>query len=174
MGDIARQQYLPESQTGIGTNQFNSMPMPERFWAYTEKHGDCLLWKGATNANGYGAFYFKKKIVTASRVAFELTNGPIPTGLFVCHKCDTPLCVNPDHLFLGTHEDNMIDRDKKNPMGGIVTTSKGEGNVKAKLSAHNVFEIRRSILGSRALARQYGVDRTTIQRIRSKKIWSHI
>lgn len=166
--------WLEERRKGIGANQFNSLPMPERFWAYTEKRGDCLVWTGAVNKNGYGCIRINGKSITASRKAFELSKGKIPNGLFILHRCDNPLCVNPEHLFAGTHRDNMHDRDSKGRMGGVAISSKGEGNVKAKLTAVDVLTIRSSAEGSRKLGKQYGVDRVTIQGIRRRSIWRHI
>jgi hypothetical protein len=166
--------WLEERRKGIGANQFNSLPMPERFWAYTEKKGDCIIWTGAVNGNGYGCLRLNGKAITASRKAFELYNGKIPDGLFILHRCDNPLCVNPEHLFAGTHQDNMRDRDIKGRVGGIAISSVGEGNVKAKLTEQDVLAIRSSTEGSRALGKKYGVHRVTIQGIRRKKIWRHI
>lgn len=171
---MSKAEWLEERRKGIGANQFNAIPMPQRFWAYTEKQGECLIWKGAANKNGYGCIRLDGQCITASRKAYELANGEIPHGLFVLHHCDNPLCVNPDHLFIGTHQDNMHDRNEKGRLGGIAVTSKGEGNTKAKLTAQDVLSIRASLEGSRKLGKQYGVNRVTIQRIRSKSIWRHI
>lgn len=79
------------------------------FWAQVHKSGDCWEWKGKRYPSGYGRhskFY-------AHRVAYELVHGPIPAGMFVCHRCDNPPCCNPAHLFLGTPEDNAKDRERK-------------------------------------------------------------
>lgn len=105
-------EILLERRRGIGANQFNALPMPERFWTYTERAANgCLIWIGAKNKNGYGSFAINGKTETASRVAYLLSKGEIPKNLFVLHRCDNPLCVEPCHLFLGTHQDNMKDRD---------------------------------------------------------------
>jgi HNH endonuclease len=83
------------------------------FWKRTWRMGECLLWTGTINSNGYGVFRYEDKTQGAHRVAWLFTHGPIPEGMSVCHRCDTPLCVNPDHLFLGTHQDNMADKIAK-------------------------------------------------------------
>lgn len=89
-----------------------------RFWARVDVRGaeQCWPWTGRTR-NGYGAFDIGEETVIASRVAVELTRGPIPAGLLVCHRCDNPPCCNPDHLFVGSYSDNMADAIKKGRMG---------------------------------------------------------
>lgn len=91
----------------------HGLPPAVRFWAKVEKTDDCWLWRGSVGSNGYGQLRVGARMVTASRLAWELTNGPIPDGLWVLHRCDTPLCVRPEHLFLGTHLDNMHDMRHK-------------------------------------------------------------
>ena len=93
----------------------------ERFWNKTEQAGDCLLWTAAKNSDGYGIFSFDKKVEGAHRVSWILSNGEIPDGLSVLHKCDVRACVNPEHLFLGTQDDNMKDAARK---GRIVRSEK--------------------------------------------------
>jgi hypothetical protein len=88
--------------------------MEKRFWKHIspEPNTGCWLWTGTANMRGYGygSFTINKKSVNSHRVSFELFRGPIPIGMHVCHKCDVPLCVNPEHLFLGTRSDNQRDR----------------------------------------------------------------
>lgn len=88
--------------------------LEERFWEKVDKTGDCWEWTGFKNRQGYGQFQVSTKNgQPAHRVSFELANGKIPDGMHVCHKCDNPPCVRPDHLFLGTPSDNMKDMVKK-------------------------------------------------------------
>jgi hypothetical protein len=90
--------------------------LSERLWAKVDKSEGCWLWQGATAGEdnyGYILGEDSKTLIRAHRAAWLVTFGPIPDGLFVLHKCDTPLCVCPDHLFLGTHLENMADRDAK-------------------------------------------------------------
>ena len=123
----------------------------------------CWLWlagKCGPSNNPYGRFQFKKKSVRAHRASYELFIKRIPKGQLVLHSCDVPLCVNPEHLFLGTHSENMRDRDRK---------GRGPG----KFEAHQVMEIRhRYTQGERncaALARNYGCTRGTMRDIITSK-----
>ena len=104
------------------------------------------------------------------RLVWEECFGPIPEGMFVCHKCDNPPCVNPEHLFLGTAKDNVVDMDKK----GRRANRKGELHPLAKLTEDQVKEIRDSTESGAALARRFGVHKATIYDIRHKRKWRHL
>lgn len=89
-------------------------PAEVRFWRRVDKTDDCWLWTGGSNGLGYGVFGIATgQTMGAHRYSWQIVFGPIPDGMFVCHQCDTPACVRPDHLFLGTHEDNMVDMVSK-------------------------------------------------------------
>jgi len=133
-----------------------------------EPNSGCWLWDGGGKDDGYSQIKIKQKAVYVHRFAYERECGPIPSGMLVCHSCDVRCCVNPDHLFLGTHADNHADMDRKGRQskGGKVHT--------AKLLPEQVWEIRRSTKSSRALAREYGVGQRSILDILQQKSWKHL
>jgi hypothetical protein len=98
---------------------------------------------------------------------YEHIHGSIPDGMNICHKCDNPTCINPDHLFLGTRQENMRDRDRK----GRGRTPKHENHPKAKLNWRLVNEIRASDLPNALLAKQFDVSKSTIIRVKTHKFW---
>lgn len=86
----------------------------QAFWRKTRPDGDCIIWTGSIQGNGYGRVSNGTKVATtAHRFAYEITYGPVPDGMFVLHRCDRPSCVNPEHLFVGSHMDNMADMRAK-------------------------------------------------------------
>lgn len=135
------QKYLPEPNTG------------------------CWLWTAGWDRYGYGMLAGNVK---AHRRSYELHVGEIPAGLCVCHKCDTPACVNPDHLFLGSNRDNVADMRAK---GRAI---QGEAVHKAKLTEANVREILASLLPCHELASLYGVSDTAISYIKLGKTWRSV
>ncbi len=128
-----------------------------------EPNSGCRLWEGEIRGRmGYGFVRYDGRPQRAHRVAYQLACGPIPDGMFVCHKCDVPSCVNPDHLFLGTPADNMRDMAAK----GRNVTMDGATNGLARLtreSARAIFVDRRL---RREIAREYGITKTSVTEIR--------
>jgi hypothetical protein len=118
----------------------------------------CWWWIGATGSDGYGQIWNGHYMGRANRKAYELYKDPIPEGLCVCHTCDNPGCVNPDHLFLGTHAENMLDMAKK---GRTAKTFK-------HLSSMQKREIQLSNLSAPLLAKKYKCARKTIYYTKSK------
>lgn len=108
----------------------------KRFWEKVDKSGACWIWTGCINTAGYGHVVINKKIRLAHRVAFEMCIGPA-CNLCVRHKCDNPACVNPEHLLLGTHADNVADRVSRN------RSAFGTKHGLCKLSIDEVNELRR-------------------------------
>lgn len=90
-------------------------PIKDRLFELStpEPNSGCWLWSGRANRRGYGVLYVRGKNLFAHRVSYEEHRGPIPPGLLVCHKCDNPPCINPDHLFVGTQSDNLTDMHRK-------------------------------------------------------------
>jgi len=141
----------------------------ERFHKkYEINKSGCWLWTGGTRANSKGVLYPRhwtneSKSIGAHRFSFELVHGAIPQGMYVCHKCDTPLCVNPDHLFLGSHQDNMRDMVvKKRSFVGRGEDKKG----RAKLTNQQADQIRKMEISQSKIAALFGVSQTTIGRIK--------
>lgn len=151
------------------------------------KNDGCWKWPRAVDSKGRGRIWVNGKITLAHRAVWEAKNGPIPKGKLLCHHCDNAGCVNPKHMYVGTHADNMRDlRVRKrhwsnnNPdkaaangarLGKSNTWVKGENNATAKLTRKKALEIRKSSLSGRKLAKIYGVAASTIDRIKTGKLW---
>ena len=173
-----------------------------RFWAKVNKDGPmmphmetpCWAWTAYIGLHGYGNFKIRQKFFKAHRASWMIHNGGIPHngsyhGICVCHRCDNRACVNPDHLFLGTQTDNILDMQSKGrgvQLCGDKHVSRlhpellprGESHGRAKLTALQVGEIR-AIYASggfaqRKLAAKFGVATTLISSIILRKIWRHI
>lgn len=164
-----------------------------RFWSKVEKNDGCWIWLGARDSAGYGVFQIDRRARKAHRVAYELTYGTIPTGLFVCHTCDNPQCVRPDHLWLGTNTENSHDRDRKgrnNPPRGNAhhfhkhpelipwrggDYQRGERNTHAILTEQQVIEIRQRyrprVVTAQLLAAEYGVSKRAIYHVVHHTTW---
>ena len=145
--------YCSKPCTGLGRQIRNT----ETFYSKAVKNGECLEWTNAINKSGYGVQRYKGKTMLAHRVSYMIAYGSLK-GLQVLHTCDNPLCVNPDHLFLGYHQDNMDDMIFK-------------GRKSTKLSFDSVVEIRESNSKNKDLAIKYGVAERTIRYAKNKSNW---
>jgi hypothetical protein len=146
----------------------------QRFEAKVDRSGDCHLWIGSKNSDGYGNFYLDDKLEKAHRYAYRLANGDFDESLFVCHACDNPSCVNPDHLFLGDQTRNMQDMISK----GRQNSTAGSKNGRAKLDEDDVRQVRKihksGKMSTRELAHEFGMGQTAIAEIVANKTWRHV
>lgn len=134
----------------------------------------CWDWIGTKDSKGYGKIWVGEKLARSHRVAYTIHVGNIPDGLIVCHHCDNPGCVNPDHLFVGTNADNMKDKTCKGRARG---QGKGESHSLAKLTEDDIRSIRKekaSGVRQRVLARKYGVSEQHMSDICKGRYWSHV
>jgi hypothetical protein len=142
----------------------------DRFMAKVDKQADgCWIWTACGHKTGYGRFGLTSTNVEYShRAAWRLMRGPIPARTLVCHTCDVRLCVNPDHLFLGSHHDNMRDASNK---GRVVipraSYCSDQTHQPAKLTNAQALAIRQSQDSLRVLARRYGVSKSAVHRVRT-------
>jgi len=142
----------------------------DRFWSQVDKSGECWLWMGSRNANGYGMFQFQGRRERAHRVSFLFEYGDYPKP-YGCHTCDTPQCVRPDHIKAGTAYDNTRDRVVRNRQ------LRGEQVPTAKLTASDVLKIHELLdqgVIHKEIGKRFGVVATTISNIRTGKIWRHL
>lgn len=143
-----------------------------------EPNSGCWLWIANINQDGYGKIRNTDGTsIKAHRAAWELYKGPIPEhnsfhGMCVCHTCDNPCCVNPDHLFLATHQENVRDMVKKGRAAKIGLT--GEANHNSKLTNPEILAIRSDKRSQYKIAGDYGVSQGLISMIKSRKSWGTI
>lgn len=149
-------------------------PIDARFHSLydIEQNSGCWVWNYTRTSNNYGLLTINGEQVPAHRFAYQWFIGEISDGLFVCHSCDNPPCVNPSHLFLGTHSDNMRDASDKGRLknGG----REGAKNGRAKLTEDDVRAIRAASGTLHEIAEQFGVKHAIIGKIRTQKAWRHI
>jgi hypothetical protein len=136
-----------------------------RFLSYVDKTETCWLWNGGKGRKGYGKFSFRgNKTAVASRVSYELFHGPVEENMFVCHTCDVPLCVNPEHLWMGTHQENMMDMTQKGRQSSILTPK-------------IVYQIRKLFnegITNSELCEKFKKSSSQISNIIARRIWKHV
>jgi hypothetical protein len=149
----------------------------ERFWAKVSRSDSCWIWTAATRGPGYGAFRVgsardgTRRTVPAHRYMYELINGSVSSDLQVCHRCDNPPCVRPDHLFLGTNADNIADKVAKG------RAPCGMSSPNHRLTDADVIGIRRACEAGdcqRKVAARFGVCQRTVSRVVRRELWRHI
>jgi hypothetical protein len=140
------------------------------FWEKVDRTGSCWEWTATKDPGGYGRFAVRRKLHGAHRIAYELTYGPIPDGLLVCHRCDNRSCVNPAHLFLGTDQDNTDDCIAK----GRIAVGEQRGAKLTAVQVRLIRELAASGVAHRALGRQFGVASQTIDALIARRTWRHV
>jgi hypothetical protein len=150
--------YTPDELAQLG----------ERLWRRVRKSDGCWEWTGGVMGSGYGQLRQAGRSIGTHRLAYLLLVGSIPDGLCVCHTCDNPRCVRPDHLWLGTNRDNQLDARAKG------RSAIGERNSRALLTAEQADAIRVRVDAGEsptALSREFHVSRAAVQAIRSRRNW---
>lgn len=149
-------------------------PKPQPFWDRVDKTDSCWLWAGPKFWTGYGQVAVDGYPHLTHRRAWEMTHGPIPDGLCVCHHCDVRACVRPEHLFLGTHAENNLDMRTK----GRSRTVRGEEHPNTRLTEADVVGIlnlaREGSMTQRAIAHQYGLSYMAVSNIVNRRRWAHV
>jgi len=170
----------------IYNNRYKHLPIKDRLWGAAIRQGNCLIWRPDSKNKRYGIILYKRKKYSPHRLAYILTKGFIQPGLYVCHTCDNPRCIEISHLWLGTARDNARDGHKKGryPIGENHPThvhpevmKRGEDHPQAKLTKSKVIEIRKlSKIGinGKILAKQFNIWPSHISRIINRKNWRHI
>ena len=159
-----------EQNKGLGLHEV--VRDESHFWAKASvSESGCWEWNGSVTQSGYGLYAAMPGVVVrAHRLAYAIANGKFDESLFVCHRCDNPKCVNPDHLFLGTASDNMQDMIAK----GRENRLRGEDNPTSKLTSDDVVNIFFSDGKNIEIADKYNIAPSLVSLIRHKKVWSHV
>jgi len=154
--------------------------LPERYWSKVKKTDGCWEWQGARHQHGYGLYFMNRERgqQRAHRVSYEDALGPIPKGAYVCHRCDNPACVRPEHLWLGSQAENLADMRAKgrhfSPFKGQLQV--GSLNRYAKLTEDDVRAIRLMApqYTRKDIAAKYGLTVSNVQYVLTRKTWKHV
>lgn len=159
--------YVIEHRNG-NIKKYEKLSVHDVWESRIEKTESCWLWRGQIGTYGYGYISLNGKPTLAHRFVYEQLVGPIPQGLYLLHSCDTPACVNPDHLRCGTQKENIQDAVDR---GRI---EKGEDRYNAKLTETDIRAIRADGRPKAHIARDYGVTRALIRGIQAGRRWKHV
>lgn len=161
----------PEEKACVSTGFRKGESLDDMFERRTERVGDCMEWTGAIESYGYGIVHIDGIKKRAHRVSYTMRYGEFSDELLVCHTCDNRKCVNPEHLFLGTQQDNLSDMAAKG------RSTLGSRHPQSVLNESDVVEIRKLIkegTPSVEIARKYGVTRGPISAIKRGLTWKHV
>jgi hypothetical protein len=151
----------------------HSATAKERLTDYSKPtENGCINFTGSKNWFGHGEITYRGKKYRAHRLAYIEYIGPIPEGMVICHKCDNPSCINPNHLFAGTQADNLRDAINKKRMKA--PNPRGVKHGLAKLTDEKVIAIRKDQRTQRAIAADYGIHQTTVKNIKLNRTWKHV
>lgn len=166
-----RQRFCSSQCCGRTKTKLAAIARPERaalFAKWVDKSGDCWIWTGAKDKDGYGIFTYARKTYRANREALALDGRTVPAGWHACHKCDNPTCVRPDHLYPGSPLDNVADTISRGhkPVG--------EACGRSNLTEADICAIRASSETNSVLGARYGVAPSNISMIKTRKTWRHV
>lgn len=145
------------------------------FYKVTVEENNCCTWEAARQGRGYGHFWLNGHHMLAHRVSWVIHYGPIPEGMMVLHRCDNPGCVNPQHLFLGSQQENMLDMISKGRHSRIAP--RGEKSGSAKLKTTDVIKMRewrRDGIKLKFISTYFGVSVPTVCQITTGQTWTHV
>lgn len=172
---LCNMHYQRMAKHGSLDYQRPSEAVESRFWRKVDATGECWIWTALLTPFGHGVINMKTpdgwRPMIASRVSYEMAYGRIPAGLMVRHKCDNPACVRPEHLELGTHDDNMRDMRERH------RSASGERHSQARLTMVRVRDIRARLAGGEtraSIARDIGVSASAIDDVANGKTWIEV
>lgn len=152
-------------------NDFKTAEHLRNFYKNTTRKGSCWIWNGLPGSDGYGKTKYMGRTARAHRVSYQIAHGPIGEGLCVCHRCDTAMCINPEHLFLGTSKENTQDASAKGRL------SCGERHVFSRLTVGKVLQIRdlhKRGVGLSEIGRRFDIHHSTVWHIVNRRAWKHV